>query len=121
MTAQKLKEFFKPTPTQLKAPKNSGRANHFRTAQAFVFTGILGGFCGASLAGWWLLGALSRIGFADVSPAAVKIFAEMSVKSLTVAIGAGAILLLVVACEVYGSFKALKKARIAQSTSPTAG
>lgn len=121
MTPQKIKEFFKPTPTQLKAPKNNDGVNHFRTAQAFVFAGILGGFCGASLASWWLFGAISKIGFEDMSPAAVKIFTEMSEKSLNVAIGAGGFLLVVVACEVYGSWKALKKTRISQTTSPTAG
>lgn len=120
MTPQKLKEFFVPSTTQLKAQKNNGRPNHFRTAQAFVFAGVLGGFCGASLAGWWLLRTLSKIGVADVTPTTVKVFTEISEKSLIVALGAGGILLFAVTCEVYGSVKALKRARIVQATAPTA-
>lgn len=117
MTTQQLKKSFNPTED----PKKHVRPSYYRTTMGMMFAAILGGFGGASIAVWWLLGQLTHTEEMSSNPAAVKIFTEMSSKSLVAALVALGFLLLVLALEVYGAWKASKRIPSTPLTAMKAG
>ncbi|MFJ7794510.1 hypothetical protein [Pseudomonas sp. NPDC096950] len=121
MTTQQLNESYTPTESQLNDPKKKVRPNHYRTAMGMIFAAILAGISGAFIAGWWFLDLLTHTEEVSSNPVQVKIFTEMSSKSLVAALVACGLLLLVLALEVYGAWKASKRTPSTPLTAMTTG